>query len=175
MEFQFYIQDLYSNVDAGFREMYRDGLGSLFKKDIKIDVIGQSSSKALKDEKSQGLFGGQILCIQFTIIFTGIIISGDKRIRTVLSNATKKSTVLSRAIVPKYPKRDRDDGSSPERRTRVRSRSRSPATDRKADRYDKSVRNSRYSSKKGKGKGSKSNNKKSPDSTSKKSSSKTSN
>ena len=50
-------------MDAGFREMYRDRLGSLFKKDIKIDVIGQSSSKALKDEKSQGLFGGSILCI----------------------------------------------------------------------------------------------------------------
>ena len=58
-----FYSDLYSNVDAGFREMYRDRLGSLFKKDIKIDVIGQSSSKALKDEKSQGLFGGSILCI----------------------------------------------------------------------------------------------------------------
>ena len=144
-------------MDAGFREMYRDRLGSLFKKDIKIDVIGQSSSKALKDEKSQGLFGG------------------DKRIRTVLSNATKKSTILSRAIVPQYPKRDRDDGSSPERRTRVRSRSRSPAADRKADRYDRRARNSRKSSKKGKGNGGKTSDKKSRDSTSKKSSSKTSN
>ena len=50
--------DLYSNVDAGFRELIRDRFASVFRKDIKIDVIGQSSSRTLKDEKSLGLLGG---------------------------------------------------------------------------------------------------------------------
>ena len=50
--------DLYSHVDAGFRDLIRDRLASIFKKDIKIDVIGHSSSRALKDEKSLGLLGG---------------------------------------------------------------------------------------------------------------------
>ena len=96
--------------------------------------------------------------------------------RSILNNATKKSTVLSRAVLPqKYPKRDRDDGSSQERRTRARSRSRSPVTDRKADRSDRRPRNSRNSTKKGKGAGGKFGGKKSQDLDSKKSTSKSSN
>ena len=114
--------------------------------------------------------------IKSQILLTEIIISGDKRLRTTLGNATKKSTVLSRAILPKkYTKRDRSDGSSQERRTRARSRSRSPDNDRKADRYDKRSRNSRNSSKRGKGIGGKSGGKKSRDSDSKKPTSKSSN
>ena len=36
----------------------RDRLASLFKKDVKEEVIDQSSSKKLNDETPQGLFGG---------------------------------------------------------------------------------------------------------------------
>ena len=72
---------------------------------LKLSVIGQSSSHKLEDEKAQG---------------------GDKKLRCVLSNATKSSSVLTKAVVPKrVAKRDRDDDSSPERRTHLRSRSRS--------------------------------------------------
>ena len=64
---------------------------------LKLSVIGQSSSHKLEDEKAQG---------------------GDKKLRCVLSNATKSSSVLTKAVVPKrVAKRDRDDDSIPERRT----------------------------------------------------------
>ena len=59
-------------MDAGFRELIRDKLASLFKKDIKIDVIGQSSSRTLKDEKSLGLLGGYILWKKLHILLTEI-------------------------------------------------------------------------------------------------------
>ena len=82
-------------------------------------VIGQSSSHKLKDEKAQGILGG------------------DKKLRCVLSNATKSSSVLTKAVVPKrVAKRDRDDDSSPERRTHARSRSRSQDKAKRGDRND---------------------------------------
>ena len=84
-------------MDSGFRELIREKFASLFKKDIKSDLIEQSSSRKMKDEKAQGIFGG------------------DKRMRSVLSNATKSSTILKNAVVPKrVPRKDRDDDSSPE-------------------------------------------------------------
>ena len=92
-------------------------------------VIGQSSSHKLKDEKAQGILGG------------------DKKLRCVLSNATKSSSVLTKAVVPKrVTKRDRDDDSSPERRTHARSRSHSQDKakhgDRKNGRYSRKSSNS---------------------------------
>ena len=89
---------------------------------LKLSVIGQSSSHKLENEKAQG---------------------GDKKLRCVLSNATKSSSVLTKAVVPKrVAKRDRDDDSIPERRTYVRSRSRSQD---KAQRGD--INDGRYSQK----------------------------
>ena len=93
-------------MDSGFRELIRERFASLFKKDIKSEVIEQTSSRKMKEEKAQGIFGG------------------NKRMRSVLSNATKSSTILKNAVVPKrVPRKDRDDESSPERRARARSRS----------------------------------------------------
>ena len=91
-------------MDSGFRELIRERFATLFKKDIKSEVIEQTSSRKMKDEKAQGIFGG------------------DKRMRSVLSNATKSSSILKNAVVPKrVPRKDRDDDSSPERRARSRS------------------------------------------------------
>ena len=114
---------LYGNVDAGFRELIRDRLASLFVcprcQDWSYQLIGQSSSHKLKDEKAQGILGG------------------DKKLRCVLSNATKSSSVLTKAVVPKrVTKRDCDDDSSPERRTHARSRSRSQDKAKRGDRND---------------------------------------
>ena len=50
--------DLYSHVDASFRELIREKVSSLFKPDIKADVMMKTSSKKMKDEKPKGLFGG---------------------------------------------------------------------------------------------------------------------
>ena len=86
---------------------------------LKLSVIGQSSSHKLKDEKAQGILGG------------------DKKLRCVLSNATKSSSVLTKAVVPKrVAKRDRDDVSSPKRRTHALSRSRSQDKAKRGDRKD---------------------------------------
>ena len=51
---------MYSHCDSSFRELLREKLASLFRKDIKQEVIGQSSSRKLKDEKEtpRGVFGG---------------------------------------------------------------------------------------------------------------------
>ena len=93
-------------MDSGFRELIREKFASLFKKDIKSDLIEQSSSRKMKDEKAQGIFGG------------------DKRMRSVLSNATKSSSILKNAVVPKrVPRKECEDDSSPEGRARARSRS----------------------------------------------------
>ena len=79
-------------MDSGFRELIREKFASLFKKDIKSDLIEQSSSRKMKDEKAQGIFGG------------------DKKMRSVLNNATKSSSILKNAVVPKrVPRKDRDD------------------------------------------------------------------
>ena len=52
----FYL-DLYSHVDACLRDMLRDKMASLFRQNIKSDVLAQSSSKKLKN-RPDGLFGG---------------------------------------------------------------------------------------------------------------------
>ena len=51
--------DLLSHVDACLRDMLRDKMASLFRQNIKSDVLAQTSSRKLKDRPS-GLFGGQI-------------------------------------------------------------------------------------------------------------------
>ena len=49
--------DLYSHVDACLRDLVRDKMASLFKTDVKADLLSQSSSRKLT-EKATGLFGG---------------------------------------------------------------------------------------------------------------------
>ena len=67
--------DLLSHIDATLRELIRDKVASLFKKDIKSEVLSQSqsSSKKNKEENNVGYFGG------------------DKKMKLVLSDTTKKS------------------------------------------------------------------------------------
>ena len=49
---------LYSHCDSSFRELLRDRLASVFKKDVKTEVLDQSSSRSLKDEIPRGVLGG---------------------------------------------------------------------------------------------------------------------
>ena len=60
----------------------KDRVASLLKKDIKADVLTQSSSKKNKDENMAGL-----LC-------------GEKKLKIVLSEVTKMFTFLTKAVVP---------------------------------------------------------------------------
>ena len=53
----FYFEML-NYVDAQLRELMKDRVASLLKKDIKADVLSQSSSKKNKDENEAGLFCG---------------------------------------------------------------------------------------------------------------------
>ena len=52
-----------SHCDSSFRELLREKLASLFVRDVKQDVIGQTSSSKLKDadETPRGVFGGRLL------------------------------------------------------------------------------------------------------------------
>ena len=54
-------------------------------------------------------------------------ISGDEKMRSVLKNATKGSSILRKAIAPRKPRRDPSLSSSPRSRSRSRPRSRSPS------------------------------------------------
>ena len=60
----------------------KDRVESLLKKDIKADVVSQSSTKKNKDENMAGLF------------------CGEKKLKTVLSEVTKKSAILTNAVAP---------------------------------------------------------------------------
>ena len=51
----FYIVDLYSHCDAKIRNLIRNNVSTLFKDDIKAELLEQSSSKM---GKSSGLLGG---------------------------------------------------------------------------------------------------------------------
>ena len=74
----FYL-DLYSHVDGSLRDLVRDKLASLFKADVKADLLLHSSSKKLTD-KPQGLFGG------------------DSKMRSVLNESAKTRSLLSKAV-----------------------------------------------------------------------------
>ena len=57
---QLLLFSLYSHYcDASFRELLRERFSYLFRRDIKLEVIGQSSHKKLTDEQPRGLFGGK--------------------------------------------------------------------------------------------------------------------
>ena len=60
----FYFEML-SYVDAQLRELMKDRVASLLKKDIKADVLSQSSSKKNKDVNVAGLFCGKKKLKQF--------------------------------------------------------------------------------------------------------------
>ena len=51
--------NLYSHVDGQMRELVRDRVASLFRSDIKNDVLNKTKPKEL-NEKPSGLFGGKI-------------------------------------------------------------------------------------------------------------------
>ena len=54
---QFYTQ-IYSHCDATIRNLIRNKVASLFKKNVKSDILEQSGQKKMKEEKPSGLFGG---------------------------------------------------------------------------------------------------------------------
>ena len=54
---QFYTQ-LYSHCDATIRNLIRNKVASLFKDNVKSDILEQSGQKKMKEEKPSGLFGG---------------------------------------------------------------------------------------------------------------------
>ena len=60
----FYFEML-NYVDAQLRELMKDRVASLLKKDIKADVLSQSSSKKNKDVNVAGLFCGKKKLKQF--------------------------------------------------------------------------------------------------------------
>lgn len=67
---QIFWADLYSNADAGLRELIRERLANLFKPDMRSEILSASSTKKREEdekEKPKGLFGGVlfplILCL----------------------------------------------------------------------------------------------------------------
>ena len=54
---QFYTQ-LYSHCDATIRNLIRNKVASLFKDNVKSDILEQSGQKKMLEEKPSGLFGG---------------------------------------------------------------------------------------------------------------------
>ena len=52
--------NLLGHIDSSCRDLARNKVACLFRGDIKTDVLEQTSSKKMKDEKSTGLFGGQL-------------------------------------------------------------------------------------------------------------------
>ena len=55
--------NLYGHVDGSFRDLIRNRVASLFRSDIKADVLELTSSKKMKDEKATGYFGGSLYLI----------------------------------------------------------------------------------------------------------------
>ena len=121
-DFLIFYFDLISNTDAMLRELIRDRAASLFKKDIKSEVLSQTSSKKNKDENNAGLF------------------CGDKILKTVLSDATKKSTILDKAVIPPRNSKQKESKHGPDRRPQSRSRSRSRSPDKNRDTGSRSNR-----------------------------------
>jgi len=108
--------DLYGHVDASFRELMRAKMATLFRSDVRREVLGGHHGQTSK-EMDQGLFGG------------------EDRVRSVLGEATKKDDLLKKTIVQpqKYPNKKGGGSRSGKRGTtpsatsrRRRSRSRSP-------------------------------------------------
>ena len=73
-------------------------MASLFKQDVKSDVLLQSSNKKLT-EKPSGLFGGMLterflsITVYFSLyfsIFLYTLFLGDKKIRNLLGESTKR-------------------------------------------------------------------------------------
>ena len=98
----------------------------------------------------------KVLFKPFIIALKYLYISGNKNLHQTLSSATKKSSILNKAVVQRrYPQKQREDRASPDRRdrypNRYRDRSRSPVKNRGRDRGDKS-HNSHYKKKGGGGK-----------------------
>ena len=58
---EIFYTDLYSHADAGVRELQRERMATLFKSNIRDDILNESSSKKKEDEHKkdpEGLFGG---------------------------------------------------------------------------------------------------------------------
>ena len=63
-----FYMDLYSHIDGSFRDIIRQMVSSIFRTDIRENVLNQSSSRSLVS-KPLGLFGGKTLsCIIDLII-----------------------------------------------------------------------------------------------------------
>ena len=78
--------DLFSHVNASMKELLRAKLASLFKADVRDEIL-LSLKKA--DKTSNGIFGG------------------DKKIRSALAGATKCDSVLNKALISNGTSRSR--------------------------------------------------------------------
>ena len=119
--------DVYSHVDASFRDLLRDRMASIFKSHVKTEILDKSKPMKLKN-KPTALFGG------------------DADIRNNIKAATKEDAYMSKAVEKKAYK-PRNSGGSASSSYRHRSRSRS------RDRRDRREEKSSYNPKSGRGDG----------------------
>ena len=106
-DYLMFYRNIYSHVDALLKDLLRDKAASLFKPDVKSEILAKSST-LMKDANraNSGLFGG------------------DVKIRSALTKATKNDLVLKKAVNSTYS-RERKNSSFNRDRSRSRSRSRS--------------------------------------------------
>ena len=68
---QIFYTDMYSHADAGVRELQRERMATLFKTNIRDDILSESSSKKKEEENKkdpEGLFGGDFYLSYLVII-----------------------------------------------------------------------------------------------------------
>ena len=108
-DYLMFYRNIYSHVDALLKDLLRDKAASLFKPDVKSEILAKSSTLTKDANKAQcGLFGG------------------DVKIRSALTKATKNDLVLKKAVNSTYSRsRERKNSSFNRDRSRSRSRSRS--------------------------------------------------
>ena len=115
----FYL-DLYSHCDASLRYLLREKLASLFKINVKNDILSDKYKDG-KETQSRGLFGG------------------EDQFRARLTNVTKRDSLLEKALVPRYRSksrsrsRDRNDRRRGDRGGDTHSRSSRRSEDRGGD------------------------------------------
>ena len=75
-----FYRSVYSHVDATLKDLLRDKMASLFKPEVKSEILAKSSSSVKDSSRNRsGLFGG------------------NAKIRAALTKATKNDVVLKKA------------------------------------------------------------------------------
>ena len=68
-DYLIFYTNLIAHVDSSYRDLARNKAASLFRGDIKAEVLDQTSSRKMKDTKSEGLLGGQFVPIFIYLYF----------------------------------------------------------------------------------------------------------